>query len=239
MKIIAINGSPKGKYGNTYMLLSKLGEGIHKAQGLFEIINLSESNIEPCLGCYNCWSDNSQCVHNDDTNSILCKFSTSDIVILASPVYCHNVSLLMKKFIDRITFMMSGIKLFKSSDGTYVHEATRITPPIVLLSSCNLIEYSNFDVVKLYIRTVAKHLSTVVIAEICRTQTPVLKMQGEVQRIVSEAYMKSLFQAGYELVTDQKISMKTATNLRRGLVGGRFFAEYVNQNVAQDVLELF
>lgn len=239
MKIIAINGSSKGSAGNTFMLLSKLSEGIFRAKGDMEVINLSDCRIEPCSGCYSCWQNNGHCVHSDAMQSIINKILSIDILILASPVYSHNVSLHMKKFIDRMTFMASGTKLYMSNDGTYIHEAIGKIPPIVLLSSCNLIEYSNFDVVRLYVNTVAKHLSTEVIAEICRTQMPVLKMKGDVQKIVSEAYLKSLVQAGYELATDNNLTKKTAINLKRDLVAGKFFAEYVNENAEHKVFELF
>lgn len=239
MKIVAINGSPKGENGNTNMLLSHLGVGIKKAQGTLDIINLKEYDVKPCIGCYYCWKKEGQCVHNDDIWVILHKLLSSDMIILATPVYCHNVSLLIKRFIDRFTFLMSDARFYQADDGTYRHIVKYKVPPFVVLSSCNLCEYSNFDIISLYFNNVAKHVSTEVIGEIYRTQTPVLKMDGIIQKIVSETYWETLSNAGYELATERTISKKTEINLKRSLVDSRFFADYVNENMENDVISLF
>ena len=54
MRILAINGSHRGKTGCTQLLLGKLGEGVHAAGAEFETVILAEKIINSCLACGFC-----------------------------------------------------------------------------------------------------------------------------------------------------------------------------------------
>jgi len=99
MKVIAICGSPR-KNGNTKLMLGEALRGAKGKGAKTELIQLSGKNIKYCLGCDNC---NFPCRIKDDTGKIYKKMIDADIIIIGSPVYCCNVSGLLKNFMDRCT----------------------------------------------------------------------------------------------------------------------------------------
>lgn len=65
MKIVVINGSPKGKNSNTNVMVQAFLKGAQEAETLN--IFLSEKEIKHCKGCHTCWTKGpGQCVTNDD-----------------------------------------------------------------------------------------------------------------------------------------------------------------------------
>lgn len=104
--IIAIAGS-NHKNSRTHRLLnmwldrvSKLDANIH-----FEVYSLRNFKINMCEGCNSCFY-NGQCAldKQDDMPFLREKMSESDVTIFSSPVYMHNLSGIMKNFIDRMAF---------------------------------------------------------------------------------------------------------------------------------------
>lgn len=58
-------------------------------------------NIKNCIGCTNCFIKGN-CLLDDDMKNIKNYMIESDIIVLVSPVYAHNVPGNLKTFIDRI-----------------------------------------------------------------------------------------------------------------------------------------
>ena len=53
MKILLINGSPKGKKSNTYRLSQAFREGISENTDIeYEEICVRDKDIKPCSGCF-------------------------------------------------------------------------------------------------------------------------------------------------------------------------------------------
>ncbi|QFK72954.1 flavodoxin family protein [Pradoshia sp. D12] len=73
----------------------------------FTIYKAYETNIFHSTGCKSCFTKG-KCpqdqLHNDRMEEIKRELLESDFVILASPVYSHNVSGDMKAFIDRLSY---------------------------------------------------------------------------------------------------------------------------------------
>ena len=102
MKIVAFNGSPRGKQSNTDRILQPFLDGARKAGAQTETIYLRELEINPCLGCYTCWTKTpGVCVHKDDMPPLLVKMRQADIVVYATPLYIFTVTGIMKDFMDR------------------------------------------------------------------------------------------------------------------------------------------
>lgn len=65
--------------------------------------NLSELQIAPCLGCFNCWSKSpGVCAQNDDFPELMQKFLLSEIVIVLTPIQFGGYSAQVKKALDRL-----------------------------------------------------------------------------------------------------------------------------------------
>ncbi len=104
MKVIALNSSPRGEgISKTGMLLDALVKGMRETGAEVEIIPLRHKKINPCVGCYTCWTKSPGiCAHKDDmTNEIFPKWLEADIAVYATPLYHYTVNASMKTFIER------------------------------------------------------------------------------------------------------------------------------------------
>jgi len=110
MKILAICGSPRKK--NTYKALDSIRESFPGIN--FEMLHLNDLDFSLCKGCYGCvLRGEEKCPIKDDRDMILRKISEADGLILASPVYSHMVSALMKNFFDRFGYLAHRPRFFE------------------------------------------------------------------------------------------------------------------------------
>ena len=108
MKVLLINGSPKGKNSNTLRLANKFVEGLaQKNQDTgdslaVEQLDVSSMHIGSCRGCFACWkSTPGKCVIHDDMALVLEKQLEADIIVWSFPLYYFNVPGSLKNLIDR------------------------------------------------------------------------------------------------------------------------------------------
>ncbi|MDD1723797.1 MAG: flavodoxin family protein, partial [Methanospirillum sp.] len=102
MRVLAISGSHLPK-GNTSTLIGMITGNIEGADipGLrIKKVTLSRRTIHPCRGCGKCM-EKGRCVLSDDFESIARKMMKSDLIIIGSPVYFHDVTGQVKNLIDR------------------------------------------------------------------------------------------------------------------------------------------
>lgn len=104
MKVIAINGSARGKHGNTQILLETVGNVLKENDIDFEIITLADKNLNPCKACLSC-QDKNACIQDDDINEIYQELVAVDGIILGSPTYFGNVTSRMQMFIERVGYI--------------------------------------------------------------------------------------------------------------------------------------
>jgi len=90
----------------TRQILDRVQKGFEssKEELIVEFYTSKDLNIKSCQSCLNCFI-NGTCPLDitDDMAQIKSKIMQSDFIIFGSPVYAHNVSGDMKKFIDRIS----------------------------------------------------------------------------------------------------------------------------------------
>lgn len=101
MKILAINGSPRGMESSTRRLLQAACEGAASAGAETELIDVCELDIGYCTGCGSCYRSGS-CVLDDDFEALYGLFLTADGFIFSSPVYINSVTAQLKTFFDRL-----------------------------------------------------------------------------------------------------------------------------------------
>lgn len=108
MKILVINGSPRGKGSNTYKLtkafLGGMKTKIEAAGEAFEVeeMQVNQLDIHPCLGCFSCWSKTpGSCCMQDDMQQVIQKQLWADIILWSFPLYYFTVPGGLKNLIDR------------------------------------------------------------------------------------------------------------------------------------------
>lgn len=220
MNIIAINGSPRGKNGNTYRMLDAIREGVQNASANMEIINLSDINMQMCIGCFRCWdkkdSKEIKCVLNDDIESVFRKMLNADLWIFGSPVYYDNISAHMKIFMERMV-MLNNPDIRRYED-KYVHDIEFDIPPIVMLASCDLPGSYNFNIISQYMKKVAINLKTELIEEIYQSEARLLTWPLEALQFLVSYQRKMWIEAGRELVIRGRLSNKLRTRLNALLI---------------------
>jgi len=93
VKVLAINGSPRGPRGNTDRILQPFLEGAREAGAETETIYLKDKKINYCLGCFTCWTKTpGVCVHQDDMPKLLEKMRQAHVLVYASPLYIFTVT---------------------------------------------------------------------------------------------------------------------------------------------------
>mgnify|MGYP003259696649 CR=1 FL=1 len=105
--VTAIVGSPQKINSNTYRTVVDIMNSITSSyqECKKNIISLSDYNIQNCKGCARCFATCSVCQqYEDDIKQIEEELLKSEVIIFASPVYAHNITGIMKNFIDRIAY---------------------------------------------------------------------------------------------------------------------------------------
>ena len=103
IKILVINGSPKGERSNTLKLTNAFLEGICAAgQAEIQRLTVSKMDIRSCSGCFSCWKDTPGlcCIH-DDMQLVLEKLLWADLTIWSFPLYYFSLPGKLKTVIDR------------------------------------------------------------------------------------------------------------------------------------------
>lgn len=110
MKVLVINGSPKGKGSNSYKLTKAFLEGMELGVGSMEgedpvcveEIQVNRLDLKPCLGCFSCWNKTpGQCCIQDDMKQVIEKLLWADVTIWSFPLYYFTVPGGLKNLIDR------------------------------------------------------------------------------------------------------------------------------------------
>ena len=97
MKIIGINTSPR-EGSNVRIALENALEA-SKAKGAeTEIFDINKMNITACQGDNYCKSHEGKCAVDDDMQKIYKAIEEADGVILATPVYFFDVSIIYLEF---------------------------------------------------------------------------------------------------------------------------------------------
>lgn len=101
MNVVAVLGSPRPK-GNSTVLADRLLAAAEKRGAQTSRFFLNQLNYRGCQACNACKKGSEVCVLNDDLTAVLDAVTAADVLIMASPVYCTDVSAQLKGFIDRM-----------------------------------------------------------------------------------------------------------------------------------------
>ncbi len=100
MKVLVLNGSPKGEHSNTMCLTRAFLNGAGWVDA--EIINVAATDVKGCLGCFACWNKTpGKCIINDGMGEILTKIIAADVIVWSFPLYYYGIPGSLKNLIDR------------------------------------------------------------------------------------------------------------------------------------------
>ncbi len=108
-KILILSGSPR-KGGNSDILCDEFMRGAKEAGNDVEKIFLRDKKINYCVACYYCRDNGGKCAINDDMAEIIEKMISSDVIVMASPVYFYSIDAQLKTVIDRTVAKWTKIK---------------------------------------------------------------------------------------------------------------------------------
>lgn len=218
MKILAVNGSPSGKEGNTEQILQPFLKGASSAGADIEVVYLKDKKINYCLGCLTCWLKTpGVCVHKDDMPELLEQQKQADAIVFATSLYICTVSGLMKNFMDR---SLPRLQPYIVKNGNHYCHPLRDgwkAHKVVLISSCGFPESQYFTGLTETFRLMSSLTpeDEFTGAILC---TPPGKLTNPSLREHILWYLEACEAAGREVVEQGRISIETQAVLGQCLV---------------------
>jgi multimeric flavodoxin WrbA len=107
MNVLALNGSARKK-GNSATMLKQAIKGAKEAGAETKLINLYDLNYKGCTGCVSCkllgGKSFGRCAKRDELTPVLTEAITSDVLLMASPIYFNDVTGILRSFLERFWF---------------------------------------------------------------------------------------------------------------------------------------
>lgn len=160
-KIVVFDGGPRSKkYSKTTFMVNHFCNGAKSAGAEIETIKLKDMNINPCTGCYTCWTKTpGECIFKDDMADLLLKMRKADLILFVSPLYTFSVTGIMKNFLDRTLPQIKPYMLVEDGltrhPGRYPKDKTQ---GFVVFSAAGFPEVKgNFDGLKAMFRCIHNH----------------------------------------------------------------------------------
>ncbi len=228
MRVLAINGSPRGAAGNTDVLVQAFLTGAREAGAETDTIYLNDMDIHHCLGCFSCWTETpGVCVHDDDMPDLLPRLREADTVVIATPLYGNMVTGLMKDFMDR-TLPLSHPAIEKQGD-QYLHPSRYESGVYrtVLITNAGFPQTHHFEGLKKTFEISTSGPRAELSGMICCAGGPMLTAPG--MKSAVQWYVDAAVQAGREVAQQGRIAKETQAILNRPLIGdpGKY-ADIVN-----------
>lgn len=227
MKIVLINGSPRGRVSNTHIMAQAFLQGAQEAGAETLNVLLAEKEIHHCQGCFSCWlKAPGHCIIRDDMKHILDEADGADVLVLASPLYFDTISGMLKVFMDRM--IVKGDPHFsKTTNGESRHwkKPGDKTPRLLMISNCGFPERSHFQAMSHWVQRAALNMQTELLGEIYAAQGGLLTM--ELPQVKS--YLQWVKRAGSEIALGQALSTETKQALEQPFLPDEAYIQNANQ----------
>ncbi|WP_027338931.1 NAD(P)H-dependent oxidoreductase [Halonatronum saccharophilum] len=223
-KILILNGSPKGKKGNTAKLVDNFILGVKDEISDFKIdyVELKDKEINGCTGCFSCWEKTpGKCIFRDSMDELIPKLLKSDMIIWATPLYHYGMTSLTKRFIER-TLPLAKPEIV-DCDGVYGHPGRYEVKEKkeVLISTAGFPEDHNFEVLIEEFNKVAS-----IDERILTVMGELLSVKALERRIAW--YLEAVRQSGREFVKEASFSDEIKQTLKKPLVPMDDFLDMAN-----------
>ncbi|MBU0514057.1 MAG: flavodoxin family protein [Proteobacteria bacterium] len=102
--VLGLIGSPR-RLGNSEVLVKEIAARIEPAVDL-QLVRLTDLDLKPCRGCYQCLEKGGECVIKDDVGQVFDALCRADGVILAAPTYFLGAYGVVKTLVDRSNMLL-------------------------------------------------------------------------------------------------------------------------------------
>lgn len=99
-KILVLSASPR-RGGNSDLLCDQFMLGAKEEGNQVEKVFLRDKTINHCIACGTCQGNGGRCVQQDDTDEVLHKMISADVIVMVTPVCFYSMNGQMKTLIDR------------------------------------------------------------------------------------------------------------------------------------------
>lgn len=107
MKILFINGSPRGQ-GNISRMLCLMESEAKRFGAETYSIRGANIHVHPCTGCMRCRATSACVLPEDDAQRTLTLLHEADAVVIGAPCYWGNIPGQLKVLFDRMVYGMMG-----------------------------------------------------------------------------------------------------------------------------------
>ena len=227
MRILVLNGSPKGEKSNTMKLTNSFLEGIGSIEKKIEkkIIDIGKFDINPCHGCFSCWEKTpGSCIIKDDMGILLKKYIEADLIIWSFPLYCYGMPSKIKAFMDRmLPLNLPYIENTDKNSGNHPSRYDMSDKNYVLISTCG------FQTINDNYESLFQQFRIIYGEKFIKITSP----QGELFRVPelkvrTDKYLSYVFEAGKEFATKKEISSEVKAKLAEQLYPTDTFLEMAN-----------
>ncbi len=112
MKVLLVNGSPRGK-GNTYTALAEVAKTLEENGIEAEIVSIGAQAVQGCIACGRC-AELGRCVFDDALyNNVRAKLEAADGIVIGSPVYYAGPNGSLCALLDRLFYSASSLLRYK------------------------------------------------------------------------------------------------------------------------------
>lgn len=222
MKVLVINGSPKGERSNTMWLTHAFVDGFPDTAEV-KYITLREKNIHPCMGCFSCWTKTpGQCAVKDDMQEIYQDILEADIIIESFPLYFAGMPSRMRMMTERCLLFT---KRYEGSPEDTFHSILEMEEhslkdkKLVVISSCGYVSMDTMfeGLLKEYDLICGEGNFTSILC----AQGELLQAGSRTRQVVN--YLEEVKQAGQEYYVNGQISEERSQSLMKQMVSPRTF----------------
>lgn len=217
MRVLVVNGSPKGERSDTMKVTRAFLEGMQIKD--YEVIDTMKQRVNPCLGCYSCWwKTPGNCVQKDGMEEVLNQIQAADLVIWSFPLYCYGMPSNLKAYMDRLLPLSTPVQHTDENGQTY-HPARQQEHEIkmILISGCGFPDREgNYDGLIFSMNKMFQ-----LDAKIICVEQPMLSIEEAAP--VAERYIECAKRAGREYAAEGQISNNTQDELDRPMLDPKVY----------------
>ena len=143
MKVLLIKGSPH-RNGSSNILADSFMAGAKESGHEVIVFDVAHAEIAPCIACEYCHTKGKgECCQKDDMTELKNLILSSDMVVLATPLYFFNMSAQLKLAIDRCYSFLDRMSHQIKKLGLIV-TANNPNPHIMDIIVSNYLSIANF-----------------------------------------------------------------------------------------------